>query len=458
MPRILTWSVDGMRCASCERNIAQSLRDLPGVEEVDVSLRQRRAGLRLADNAPEPSLDQLNRLFESHGYRFDADRQPPSQGATSAVCSYSPRPTSHSLSRRLLRALILVAAFGLAASILWGPLQHVVPNASSAATATAMLGLGIVASLSSCLATTGGFLLAYTSKNGKTNALAIHAGRLSAFVIGGALLGGIGGALPKFTPSAAGIVSIVFGGILLWAGLHMLDLAPALSTIGIRPPERLTALADRSSTSNGGVIADTLAGAATFVLPCGFTQTAQMLAVASGSAMTGALLLASFAIGTLPALAGVTAFGRSASGATARNLKFAAGAILVVFSVIHIDGGLTLVGSRLTLLGAAQAVTAARPSSSPSAATDPAEQIVRMSVNGGSFSPNSLTVKSGIPVKWIIDGTNAGGCTGSIVVPSLGIEKVLARGENVVTFTPSAPGAIPFSCGMGMVRGTFNVT
>ena len=43
-------------------------------------------------------------------------------------------------------------------------------------------------------------------------------------------------------------------------------------------------------------------GAATFFLPCGFTITAQTIALISGSAVQGALIMGFFALGTAPML------------------------------------------------------------------------------------------------------------------------------------------------------------
>jgi uncharacterized protein len=446
-----------MRCASCEHLILRVLRELPGVEEAEVSLRKRRAGIRISDEAPPPSVDALNRRLEAHGYRLGPET--PAMAGGGNACSRNPQNDRAPFGRRIFRAIFLVAVFGLAASLLWGPVQRVIPNASPAVSATALIGLGLVASLSSCLASTGGFLLAYAAKKKNASIFAIHAGRFAAFVLGGGILGGLGGMLPVITTRATGILSLMFGGVLLWAGLRLLDLAPSLAVLGIRPPKRLAGLADQSAASlSHGRIADFAAGAATFVLPCGFTQTAQMLALSSGSAIAGAGLLAAFALGTLPALAGLSAFGRSTSGTTAHNLKFAAGAMLVVFSVIHIDGGLTLVGSRVTLIGAIESITKTSTASGVSASAQAAsEQVVRMSVTGSGYAPNRITVRVGVPVKWIIEGSGAGGCTRDIVVPSYGIERTLARGENVIAFTPKERGAIPFSCGMGMVRGAFNV-
>jgi len=46
-----------------------------------------------------------------------------------------------------------------------------------------------------------------------------------------------------------------------------------------------------------------LVGVATFFLPCGFTQSMQIYALTTGSFLTGALIMFTFALGTLPVLA-----------------------------------------------------------------------------------------------------------------------------------------------------------
>ena len=80
-----------------------------------------------------------------------------------------------------------------------------------------------------------------------------------------------------------------------------------------------------------------------------------------------------------------------------------------------------------------------------------------MHVTSRGFEPNTLTVKAGVPVRWIIQGDQVSGCTSRIVVPSFEISKNISYGENVVSFMPVQKGEIAFSCGMGMVRGKFIV-
>ena len=84
-------------------------------------------------------------------------------------------------------------------------------------------------------------------------------------------------------------------------------------------------------------------------------------------------------------------------------------------------------------------------------------QEIRMAVTGGSYEPSTLTVKVGQPVRWVVDGTKAQGCTKYLLAQKIGISKSLSSGENIIEFTPTEKGPIAFQCSMGMVRGTINV-
>ena len=80
-----------------------------------------------------------------------------------------------------------------------------------------------------------------------------------------------------------------------------------------------------------------------------------------------------------------------------------------------------------------------------------------MAVNGYTFEPSSFTIQSGKPVRWIVDGTKAAGCTSSILFRQFGISSALQKGDNIFEFTPTQKGTFTFTCGMGMVKGTMTV-
>lgn len=391
----------------------------------------------------------LFRLIESRLLRF-----PHHMSTLPACCIPASREP---LQKRLWRGLVALVAVGLLALLL-RPFLNVVPSVSAGASFGALLLFGAVASVSTCLASTGGFLLAYhgRSGHGRGRQLFVHVGRLVAFLVGGAVLGTIGGSIPVFSSGAYGALALVLGIGFFVIGLGLLELAPASSKLGLMLPARFRTWGDRVARSEGR-LAPFAVGAMTFLLPCGFTQTAQALALASGSAIQGAMLLGAFALGTLPVLAGISSFGSSRLSGF-RPLRLAAGAMLLFFSFGQVDGGLTVLGAPVTP-GSVFAAVITRAGGAAVPAANAKEQVVRMTVAYGTYQPKNLVIRKGVPVRWEIDGQDVGGCASSIVAPTLGISRELKQGMNVIRFVPpTKTGAIPFSCGMGMIRGSFIVT
>jgi hypothetical protein len=85
-------------------------------------------------------------------------------------------------------------------------------------------------------------------------------------------------------------------------------------------------------------------------------------------------------------------------------------------------------------------------------------QEIKMTADSSGFSPRTFVLKKGVPVRWIIDGKELIGCNDNVKVSAYNIYQELTQGEKTtVMFTPTQSGTIPFSCGMGMIRGNFIV-
>lgn len=84
-------------------------------------------------------------------------------------------------------------------------------------------------------------------------------------------------------------------------------------------------------------------------------------------------------------------------------------------------------------------------------------QEVDIIVGQNSYTPEEVTVKTGMPVKMNFKKATNGGCLSSIVIPDFAIRQVLKKGITRVEFTPNKPGKYPFTCGMGMFGGYINV-
>ncbi|MCX6808672.1 MAG: cupredoxin domain-containing protein [Candidatus Berkelbacteria bacterium] len=84
-------------------------------------------------------------------------------------------------------------------------------------------------------------------------------------------------------------------------------------------------------------------------------------------------------------------------------------------------------------------------------------QVIKMRQDAKGYTPNNFTVKVGQPVEWVIESTNSNVCSASLYSEKLKINQYLKIGQNTINFTPGEAGIIPFSCSMGMYRGSIEV-
>ena len=82
---------------------------------------------------------------------------------------------------------------------------------------------------------------------------------------------------------------------------------------------------------------------------------------------------------------------------------------------------------------------------------------IYMKQTATGYSPEKLVVHKGERVRWIIDSEDSYTCAVSFVAPEIGVRETLKPGENVIEFTATETGEIPFSCSMGMYRGAIEV-
>ena len=79
------------------------------------------------------------------------------------------------------------------------------------------------------------------------------------------------------------------------------------------------------------------------------------------------------------------------------------------------------------------------------------EQVITVS---GGYSPATVTVRAGRPVRLLFDRQETNPCSEEIVIGAFGVRKFLpAHQKTAVEFTPTTPGTFDFMCGMGMLHG-----
>jgi sulfite exporter TauE/SafE len=330
--------------------------------------------------------------------------------------------------------------------------------------------VGLVASVSSCLAVVGAVIIAFAEKYKTEEAtfwkgamapnLLFHIGRLIIFFVLGGVLGLIGGEI-NISGNFIAIYTIIIAVVMAWLGFNILGVIPPISKIGITLPKSLTSNWKKLENSEHKM-APVVLGGLSFFLPCGFTQSMQILALTSGSFWVGSLGLFSFALGTVPAL---LILGITTSWTKNKKIvifKKVAGIMILIFAVYTFGSGLALKGVKNNIFSSGQQEEAADKTINPSEAgtksvSSGITQTVEMHVTSSGFQPAALKIKKNVPVEWTIHGDSVSGCTSKIIIPELNIEKNINSGKNIINFTPTTAGEIPFSCWMGMVRGKFTV-
>jgi sulfite exporter TauE/SafE len=144
-----------------------------------------------------------------------------------------------------------------------------------------------------------------------------HLGRLTTYVLLGALAGGLGGAVVRTT----GINALLAGLLLLAAFLFLAQaigrVLPRLSgastgAVGRRIAGVLTGVVGPLLRQPGGRSGYVL-GVALGFLPCGFLYAALAAAAGAGGALVGGAAMAAFALGTIPSLLAVGLVGTAAA-------------------------------------------------------------------------------------------------------------------------------------------------
>src|SRR5229473_2853455 len=443
--KMLRLKIDGMHCANCEVLIERRFKKITGVRRVKVSST---TGMAEVNCYGDVDIATLQRAIVEDGYTVwllhEQTNKPTDSGKV--------KNTRRDYVEIGAVFLVLVGLYVVLSELNILPERLAVPNTISYGLAFV---IGIVASMSTCIAVTGGLLVAVAAKyNAVGGSLSgvqrfkphiyFNVGRVVSYTILGGAIGALGSTF-TLSADASGLLIIFASAVMIVLGLQMLNLLPPLGLLAPRMPKfiahKIHDLSEKEAKGGAFIL-----GASTFFLPCGFTQALQLYVLAKGSFMTGALIMLAFSLGTLPALVSLSALSSFAKGSFQRYFLKFAGVAVVILGLFNIQSGLTLtaVGTENStpaanggpvVAGAKQAIPATEQ---PVPIVD-GKQIVDMKILGYRYEPNRFAVVQGIPVEWRIDASAAAGCGRIIIAPKAGVRKLLPSGTTVITFTPQVP-------------------
>jgi len=321
-----------------------------------------------------------------------------------------------------------------------------------------------------CVSMCGGFVVGYTAKDAQEGVssnmshLKYAAGKTISYTVIGAAFGLLGSFI-AFTPTMRGIAGLLAGMFLVIYGMRMLNIFPTLRKIRIPMPAGLSKfMHDQQSKSSSPFKIGLLNG---LMIACGPLQAIYIMAAGTGSMIEGAKLLFVFALGTLPVMLGFAYVASFVSGKMTQKFLKVSGAIVILLGLVMLNNGLLLTGSGYDIGSVAATISAptslqngpAGPPGSQNAAkiTEAGYQEIRMEVNRNGWAPDTFTLVKDVPVGWIINGKEITSCNKGIQVPKYGLNFEVEPGEQVIEFTPTESGVVPWSCWMGMIPGKFIV-
>lgn len=463
MASMKRYRVKGMHCNSCEILIERKIIKFKGVK--DVNAYTDKGVVEIEYDQQCPNLATLNEAVKEHGYSISEINGDTRQIDDESVAKLSPIKVG-------LISLLVIIGFVL----LYRSGISSVLTVNSATALPAFFVFGLLAGLSSCAALVGGIVLSMSKQwielygaNATTQQKLqphwmFNAGRIVSYAVLGGLLGLIGSAL-KPSVGLTTLLTIIVAFFMIALALQMLGVR-SFQKFQIKLPKFITRrIADE--TRFQGKHMPFIMGALTFFLPCGFTVTAQSLALLSGSPWRGGLIMLFFVLGTLPVLMGIgfssvklTRY-RSSSGLFLR----VAGVIVLFFALFNINSQFNLLGwptlgdliPNQTTASSAGSETVTDNSDLPPIVNG--KQVVKMNASAYGYKPNNLKIRAGIPVRWEITDTGTNGCAGAIIARSFFSDVIQLTPGTTTTkeFTPTKAGTYKFSCTMGMYTGVFEV-
>ncbi|MCM2339152.1 MAG: sulfite exporter TauE/SafE family protein [Burkholderiales bacterium] len=326
-----TFHVSGTHCASCKILIEDILKKEDCIKNAQVDLKKEIIHINTnSNNSQEELAEILTDKIKTHGYTLSLEKIIKKEETDNTIWKAIP------IGIMFLILFFLLQKSGILNFGIGGKITPI----------TSFI-IGLIASVSSCLAIVGGLVLSLSAKviqddnkSTKKPFILFHLGRIFGFALLGGILGFIGKTIGiNFIFSA--ILGLLTSIVMIFLGLNLL---------GILRKNKFTLSSNLFAyfrKVEHTTIAPILVGIGTFFLPCGFTQSMQVAALSSGSFVSGMGLMFTFALGTLPVLALLSFSSVSFAHSNYAPLFFKSAGIVVIglgiFSFLSLLAGIGII-------------------------------------------------------------------------------------------------------------------
>lgn len=481
--------IGGMTCVNCQKKIEEGLRNLPGVREVAVSYQT--SGARIVYDTDQLSFTQIEQAINNLDYEVLPGNTAEEQDIV-----------------RVISFLVIIIALYVLLQRL-SVLNLLVPSqlADGGMGYSMLFVVGLLTSVH-CIAMCGGINLSQClpgevsgGERISSPAVLYNLGRVASYTAIGAILGFAGMLLGGnsgvgFPVLIQGILKLIAGTFMVAMGINMLGIFPWLRRLTPKLPRFLSRrIADRKAFASQPFIVGLLNG----LMPCGPLQSMQILALASGSPLSGGLSMFFFSLGTVPLMLGLGAIVSALGRRFARSVMNVGAVLVAVLGLAMLSQGGSLSGmllpDRLLFIVIALSVTGVAASipfskntyrvastavalavvlaagvlfqrfgsdtklvmDSTTRVVD-GVQLVESTLAPGQYP--TIMVQEDLPVRWTIHASSEdiNGCNYKMILSAYGIEHIFEAGDNLIEFVPENTGTITYTCWMGMIQGCIVVT
>ena len=448
-----TIPIKGMHCRSCELLIEGELAGIPVVNKALVRHKKACAEIYYSGKL---NYSQVESAVKKAGYSIGINEKKPFISAN--IDDYLD----------IIYALFALGALYVVLKIL--NLDKALSGSTSdTSSLITIFIIGLTAGISTCMALIGGLVLSVSSRFAQNNPsaspyqkfrphMSFNLGRIiSYFALGGIL--GVLGSVFQVSTSVVGFMTVGVGLIMVILGLQLTGLFPRLADLSFTLPSSIGKKLGITTSRNSEYsdLSSGLLGAMTFFLPCGFTQTMQLLAISSGDFTRGALIMGVFALGTVPGLLGIGGITSYLQGAMAQKFYKFAGVLVLVFAWMNISNGANLAGIQFSGI---ESSSASSYNDQLSVGNGEAQILKATFTNAGGMTPKSFTAKAGQPIRLMVTAKENGyGCMSTVMVPKLYNNPLFLEANKTLEldFTAPEPGNYKITCAMGIPHGTLKV-
>ena len=324
--------IQGMHCKACVILTESELKDVPEIKNVSAMLDDNTIEVTGDFDNLEPGQIalKLTSILKPHGYTVTVDKQ-------INIIKWSDFRYALPIALAFIILFIILQKLGIVNLI----------NASKVSYSTAFM-IGLIASVSSCMAVVGGLVLSMSASFAKEGdkvrpQVLFHVGRLASFFLLGGVIGLLGSTF-QLGGTGTFVLSFIVAIVLLILGINLLDIFPWAKKLQPTLPAFI-GKGVHSVKNLNHTLTPLLVGIVTFFLPCGFTQSMQIYSLSTGSFWTGSLTMLSFALGTLPVLASLSFSTSNIKNKAWSGIFFkTAGLIVIFFGIFNLINSLVIIG------------------------------------------------------------------------------------------------------------------